>query len=407
LMVYCCGGGGMSKFKKYIDKNVYEAAIERLEFIFDNFPKVYFSVSFGKDSSVMMHLALEVAKRKNRLPIHVLFIDLEAQYKCTIEHAKEMLLRDDVKAYWICLPLHLRNAVSVYQSQWVCWDPKEKEKWVREMPDYQCVISDPNYFPFFKFGMEFEEFVVEFGKWFSQGELTACGVAIRADESLNRFRTLKNEKKDRLMGKFWTTRIVDNVYNFYPIYDWKTEDIWTAVGKNNWKYNKIYDLMYMQGKSIHEMRICQPYGDDQRKGLNLFRQLEPETWHKVVDRVSGANFGNIYCNTYLLGNRKVILPKGHTWKSYTEFLLETIPRYEAEWYRMKIKKFLDWWAKHGYPDGIPDEADPKLEVAKKAPSWRRIAKCILKNDKLCKSLSFNQTKNQYEKYQALREMYGE
>ena len=393
--------------KKYLSKNVYEAAIERLEFIFDHFPKVYFSVSFGKDSSVMMHLALEVARRKNKLPIHVLFIDLEAQYKCTIEHAKEMLLRDDVKAYWICLPLNLRNAVSVYQPQWVCWDPNEKEKWVREIPDYPCVISDPEYFPFFRFGMEFEEFVVEFAKWFSQGELTACGVAIRADESLNRFRTLRNERKGRFMDKFWTTEIAENIYNFYPIYDWKTEDIWTAVGKNNWKYNKIYDLMYMQGKSIHEMRICQPYGDDQRKGLNLFRQLEPETWHKVVDRVSGANFGNIYCGTYLLGHKKVVLPKGHTWKSYTEFLLETIPKYEAEWYKQKIKVFLDWWAKHGYPDGIPDEADPKLEAAKKAPSWRRIAKCILKNDKLCKSLSFGQTKHQFEKYQALREMYGE
>jgi len=77
--------------KRYSTKNVYDAAIERLEFIFDNFPKVYFSVSFGKDSSVMLHLALDVAKRKNRLPVSVLFIDLEGQYKLTIEHAKEMM----------------------------------------------------------------------------------------------------------------------------------------------------------------------------------------------------------------------------------------------------------------------------------------------------------------------------
>jgi len=400
----------MSKWKKPLNKNVYEAALERLEFIYTHFPKVYLSVSFGKDSSVMLHLAIEVAKKLNKLPVHVLFIDLEAQYKLTIKHAYEMMSRPEVKGYWICLPLNLRNAVSVYQSNWVCWDPAEKEKWVRDYPDHPAVINDVNYFPFFRFGMEFEEFVVEFAKWFSQGELTACGVAIRADESINRFRTLKNERKDRFMDKFWTTRIVDNVYNFYPIYDWRTEDVWTAVGKNNWAYNKIYDLMYMQGKSIHEQRICQPYGDDQRKGLNLFRQLEPETWGKVVNRVSGANFGNIYCNSYLLGNRKIILPKGHTWRSYTEFLLETIPKYEAEWYKMKFQKFFEWWRKHGYPnapDDFPDAADPKLEAMKKVPSWRRLAKCILKNDKLCKSLSFSQTKYQYTKFQKLREMYGE
>lgn len=400
----------MSKWKKYIEKNVYEAALERIEFIFKHFPKVYFSVSFGKDSSVMLHLAIEVAKKLGKLPVNVLFIDLEAQYRLTIQHAYEMMSRPEVNGYWICLPLNLRNSVSVYQSNWVCWDPKEKEKWVRDYPDHPAVIKDLDYFPFFRFGMEFEEFVVEFAKWFSQGELTACGVAIRADESLNRFRTLKNTRKDRFMDKFWTTRIVDNVYNFYPMYDWRTEDVWTAVGKNNWSYNKIYDLMYMQGKSIHEQRICQPYGDDQRKGLNLFRQLEPETWGKVVNRVSGANFGNIYCGSYLLGHRKIVLPEGHTWRSYTEFLLETIPKYEAEWYKMKFERFFEWWRKHGYPnapDDFPDAADPKLEAQRKVPSWRRLAKCILKNDKLCKSLSFSQTKYQYTKFLKLREMYGE
>ena len=247
-----------------------------------------------------------------------------------------------------------------------------------------------------------------FAEWFAQGKLTACGVAIRADESINRFRTIKNDRKETFKGRGWTTRITENTFNFYPIYDWRTEDVWTAVGRHGWEYNKIYDLMFIQGKSIHEQRICQPYGDDQRKGLDLFRRLEPETWAKVVNRVSGANFGNIYCQTWLLGDRKLVRPeKFKSWKEFTEFLLATIPRYEAEWYRGKFRKFLDWWAVHGYPDGIPDEADPKLESSKKAPSWRRLAKCILKNDKLCKGLSFSQTKNEYEKYLELKRKYGE
>ena len=392
--------------KNYIDKNVYDSAIERIETIFDKFEKVYFSFSAGKDSSVMVQLALEVARRKNRLPLNVLFIDLEAQYKATINHAEEISLSPDVNAYWVCLPLHLRNAVSVYKPQWVCWNTEEKDKWVREMPEHDCVISDVNHFPFFKLGMEFEEFVIEFGKWFNNGKLTACGVGIRTDESLNRFRTIRNEKKVRYSGYDWTTKISDNVYTFYPIYDWKTEDIWTVIGKNSWSYNKIYDFMYMQGKSIHEMRICQPYGDDQRRGLNLFRQCEPETWYKVVERVAGANFGNIYCNSFLLGNRKIILPEGHTWQSYTHFLLATIPKYESEWYKSKFKIFLEWWAKNGYVE-IPDEADRKLEATKQVPSWRRLAKCIVKNDKLCKSISFGQTKNQYKKYQEMMVQYGE
>ena len=52
--------------KVYLEKNVLDAAFERLEFIFDNFDNIYFSVSGGKDSSVMVQLANMVAKKKNK-----------------------------------------------------------------------------------------------------------------------------------------------------------------------------------------------------------------------------------------------------------------------------------------------------------------------------------------------------
>ena len=394
--------------KKYLNKNVYKAAIERLELIFSEFEKVYFSFSGGKDSSMLVHLAIDVAKKMKKLPVVLLFIDLEAQYRMTIEHVREMFEREETAGYWICLPFNLRNAVSVFQPHWICWDKNERDKWVRDTPQNEYVVNNEEFFPFFYKGMEFEEFVIKFGKWFSAGEKTACCVAIRSDESLNRFRTIKSLKKITYKSLGYSTRLFDNLYNFYPIYDWKTEDIWTAVGKFGWSYNKIYDFMYMQGRSIHEARICQPYGDDQRKGLDLFRYCEPETWFKVVNRVAGANFGNIYARSFLLGTRKAILPEGFTWKTYTEFLLQTLPRYEAEWYKRKFEVFFKWWEKHGYPrDEIPDEADSHLEARKKIPSWRRLAKCILKNDRLCKSLSFAQTKYQYEKYKKLKEEYGE
>lgn len=393
--------------KQYLDKDVYSATLERLDLIFSEFEKVYVSFSGGKDSSVLLQLILKVAREKGKLPVNVLHIDFEAWYSATVKHLTEMLIQPDVNAYWVCLPMNLRNSVSVFDSQWQCWDPAKKDKWVRPMPDYPCVIKDEKFFPFWRYGMEFEEFIIHFGKWFSEGKKTACLVAIRSNESLNRFRTIKNMKKETYKNLGYSTRIHENVWNFYPIYDWITEDVWTAVGKFGLKYNKIYDLMYMQGKTIHECRLCQPYGDDQRKGLELFRVCEPETWGKVVERVSGANYGNLYANTLLMGSRKKILPEGHTWKSYVQFLLETLPPYEKEWYLIKLKKFLEWWAKHGYPEEkIPDEGPRKIEALRQVPSWRRIAEVILKNDKLCKHLSFAGTKGQFMKYKELKEKYG-
>jgi len=166
--------------------------------------------------------------------------------------------------------------------------------------------------------------------------------------------------------------------------------------------------MHLAGLSIHQMRICQPYGDDQRKGLYLFKILEPTTWAKVVNRVEGANFGNRYSENdkTTLGNYKVLLPEGHTYESYAKFLLDTMPPYLKEHYQKKIDKFLEYWKKENF-ETIPDISDAKMEAAKKIPSWRRIVKVLLKNDYWCKGLSFSATKREMEKQVELITKYSE
>lgn len=67
-------------------KDVLSSAIQRIEWVFDTFPAVCLSFSGGKDSTVLFHLVADVARRKKRR-FSVLFIDWEAQYQCTIEHA--------------------------------------------------------------------------------------------------------------------------------------------------------------------------------------------------------------------------------------------------------------------------------------------------------------------------------
>ena len=386
--------------KKYKDIDVYQAAKNRFEYIYREFDRVCVSFSNGKDSGVLLNMAIDAARAAGKLPVNVLYIDMEAQYRHAIDFTQRMFSKEEVTGWWVCLPIHLRNAVSQFQPHWLCWDAEKKDAWVREMPTHECVISDEEYFPFFRRGMEFEEFVPEFAKWFSNGEKTACLVGIRSSESLNRFRTIRNEKKETYDGQMWSTRLFPNeeIYNFYPLYDWETKDIWICNNRQKYDYNKVYDIMYLAGISIHKMRLCQPYGDDQRQGLYLFKLLEPETWAKVVNRVEGANFGNRYVENdrTTLGNYKVNLPPGHTYESYAKFLLSTMPPYLAEHYSAKIKKFLQWWEKEGVPI-IPDKADIKAESARKVPSWRRICKVLLKNDYWCKGLSFSQTKREMEK----------
>lgn len=392
--------------KHYLKINTLTAAIERTKFAFDNFEKIYVSFSGGKDSTVMLHIVMQEAIKRNK-KVGLLFVDLEGQYKITIEHIKYCynLYADYIEPYWICLPLHLRNAVSVFETHWICWDEKAKNQWIRK-PE-KISITDINYFPFFREGMEFEEFVVEFGEWYSQYKLTACFVGIRADESLNRFRTIASKNKIRKNNKQFTTKVSENVYNIYPIYDMKTQDIWIYHGKDKTlPYNKLYDLMHLAGLKISQMRICQPYGDDQRKGLWLFHLIEPETWAKVVARVNGANSGALYVNETgnINGYRKISKPENHTWHSFANLLINSMPPKTQQHYKNKISVFVKWWMERGYENGIPDEADYKLEADRKVPSWRRVCKSLLRNDYWCKGMSFTQHRSEaYQKYLLLME----
>jgi predicted phosphoadenosine phosphosulfate sulfurtransferase len=393
-----------------LNKNVLLASEERIKYAFDNFEKIYLSFSAGKDSTVMLHLTMQEAKKRN-VKIGVLIVDLEGQYKLTIEHIYECIKEysDFIDLYWVCLPIHLRNAVSVYEPFWMCWDSDVKKDWIRELPKES--ISDVNYFPFFRKGMEFEEFVPEFGEWYSQGKTTACLVGIRTDESLNRYRTIASNKKIMFDNKQYTTKVTENVFNFYPIYDWTTEDIWIYHAKNPEKrYNKLYELMHKAGLSISQQRICQPYGDDQRRGLWLFHLIEPETWAKVVTRVNGANSGSLYVNESgaINGYNNITKPKNHTWKSFSILFLNSLPDITKEHYLNKIYTFEKWWKERGYNNGIPDEAPSILESKKLAPSWKRVCKSLLRNDFWCKGLGFTQHKTDaYKKYLELKKKQRE
>lgn len=395
-----------STLKQYSDMDVLSSARSRIKYIFDHFKKIYVSFSGGKDSTIMLHLVADEARSRGRR-FGILVIDLEAQYKVTMDHIASMLdmYQDCSDPYWVCLPMLLRNAVTQFEPRWCCWDPEARDMWVREYPDHKGVISSIDHFPFFLPRMEFEEFMILFGVWYSQGEPTAAFVGIRCDESLNRFRTISSRSKECFKCQRYTTKVEDNLYNIYPIYDWRAKDIWTYHGKYPDKpYNRLYDLMYKAGLTIHQMRICQPYGDDQRRGLWLYHLIEPQSWFRVVARVNGANSGALYIEETgnVTGYNKITKPPQHTWKSFCNLLLSSLPKPTREHYLEKFKGFIKGWHGRGYIDGIPDEAPRVLENKMWAPSWRRLCKVLLRNDWWCKGLGLTQPKSAaYEKYMEL------
>ena len=382
----------MSTLKKYKEQNVLDAARERIAYAFDVFERIYVSFSGGKDSSVMLHLVMQEAIKRDRI-VGVLIVDLEAQYSATIEHIHEMIAmyKSHMDLHWVCVPLKLRNAVTNYEPQWMAWQPEKKDIWVRDIPK-EATTSYEWYVP----GMEFEEFIVVWGEWYAQDKPTGGCIGIRADESLNRFRTIAVWDKKMHGGKRYTTNISGELYNVYPIYDWRTEDIWRFHAKYpDLPHNRIYDLMHKAGVPISQQRLCQPYGDDQRKGLWLYHILEPQTWFKLIARVNGANTGALYVqeNGNVMGYNKINKPDGHTWKSFTNLLLQSLPKPTRDHYIKRFRSFIKGWQGRGYTE-IPDEAPKTLEDKHWAPSWRRMCKVLLRNDWWCKGLGLTQPKSE-------------
>jgi predicted phosphoadenosine phosphosulfate sulfurtransferase len=386
--------------KRPLGVDVLTAAKDRITRVFDDFPRIYVSFSGGKDSGVLLELATDEARRRNRR-IGVLFVDLEAQYRLTIDYVDETLRRhaDVIEPYWVALPLNLRNAVSQFEPEWMCWDPSRRADWVRQ--PHPSSITDEGYFRWFRRRMEFEEFTPAFARWYAQDRLTACLVGIRSDESLNRYRTIASTRKQTHEGLIWTTWTGGATYNAYPIYDWSTEDIWTFYGQERRPYNRLYDRMHQAGLTIHQARICQPYGDDQRKGLWLYHVIEPETWSRIVARVNGANMGALYAREAgnVLGRIKVAKPDGLTWEQFARRLLDSLPGPYAEHVKDRIAWHVKWWMDRGFPDGIPDEG-PATD--RNQPSWTRICRSLLRNEYWCQSLTFAPTKSEaYDKYRKL------
>ena len=419
--------------KNYLNKDVYTATQERIAYLFNEFDNVLVSFSGGKDSSVCLEMCHDYAKEHNMLnKLSMYHLDYEAQYQMNTDFVDETFKRfNDIKRYWLCLPIKAQCCCNMTSGTWIPWEEEKKDIWVRNIPKYEYIINQHNVSFKFKKGDIDYNVQTNFCKWFSEHNgKTAVVIGIRANESLHRYIAVsKDDKKIQYKNKKWCSVVNKTTINVYPIYDWETSDIWIYNAKFNKEYNKIYDLYYQAGLRLEQMRVASPFNDCASNTLKLYKVIDPNNWGKMVNRVNGVNFTGIYGGTTAMGWKSIKLPKNHTWKSYLNFLLNTLDEKTRNHYIKIFNTSFDYWLKKGgnidkklynemlekndvkikdvyqaikYKDKNTitfEEYPDDIDISKFAeiPTYKRMCICILKNDYFCKYMGFGQTKEELEK----------
>ena len=294
----------------FLDQNVFDAALDRIRYLFKEFENIIVCISGGKDSTVIYNLCKIVAKEQNKLPMKVLFLDQEAEWESVIDHVREIMNDSDVEPYWIQAPILLKNATSIGEPFLRCWE--EGADWMR--PKEANSIHENNY------GTErFHPLWANILRYYFPKQKACYIVGMRAEESPARLTGLGSGVTYKHIT--WGAKKHKDQYNFYPIYDWSAHDVWKSIHDNNWSYCKIYDEFYRKGIPLRQMRESNLHHETATHALFYLQELEGDTWDKLVMRLKGINQTRHLSKSDMF-QIKVLPPMFNDWIEYRNYLIE-------------------------------------------------------------------------------------
>lgn len=343
--------------KIYLDKTVYEATLKRMRLLFDEFPNVVASFSGGKDSTVVVNMALKVAEEKGRLPLKVMFIDQEAEWLTVIDYVRKVMSDDRIEPLWFQMPIRLFNATSTKEAWLHCWG--EGEDWIRPREDIS--IKENNY------GTDrFKKLFKNILKVDYPDTKTCYLSGVRTEESPARYVALTGRPtyKHITWGKVLDKK--RQHFTFYPLYDWSYVDIWHAIADNGWDYCKIYDLYYQYGIPATQMRVSNVHHETAIHSLFFLQEVEPDNWDKIANRISGIDTAGKMGKANFFVKQKDLPFMFTGWKEYRDYLLEKLtedPKIEKK-FRRKFKRMDKKYA----------------DMANKGHMYREMVNTIIAND---------------------------
>lgn len=383
----------LPRHRRYLDKNVWELAHERVHRMYDLFDHVYVSFSGGKDSSATLEVVRNVARERDAGPVNVFFFDEEVLPWQTVEYMQRLDAEPDIDLQWLCLPFECRNACSYTSPHWYPWAPEMKHLWARPMPDTPSLVSELEGVT--DVAREDRPAIIHAVWRLIKPEHTGTvgqALGIRADESPARTRSMTMKVEDN-----WITNIpkthephgwdpTGRIKKCSPIFDWSDQDVWRCVRGHDRDYNKAYDHYDMFGYTAAQARVSPAFGEEPILSLHAYAECFPEVFQKLVHRVPGADAAWRYASTelYARGGRAP-RPAGWTWKQHFEYLIGKHPPDIQKYITVSLKKKIGSHVKRAGGDPIL----PTVDHPDSGVSWKGLTRIAQKGDVKGRDIAFS------------------
>lgn len=297
------------------DIDVITASKQRIKNVFSNGVPVYMSFSGGKDSLVLADLVYRLIQSGEINPslLTVLFIDEEAIFDCieaTVKTWRKKFLLAGAKFQWWCIEVKHFSCLNELSSDetFVCWDHRKQDVWVRQPPPF-AIRNHPLLRPC---DDNYQSFLPR---------VTRDGImmtGVRAAESIQRLQYMAALN----MG----AKGITGTNTIYPIYDWKTSDVWLYLRDQHIPIPEVYLQMYQVGVKKNQLRVSQFFSVDTVPVLVHMGEYDPGLMERVLRREPNAYLAVMYWDSEMFHRttRKRRELEGEDQKDYRALLKDML-----------------------------------------------------------------------------------
>lgn len=345
--------------------NVVEESLKRLEELYALGHRLVISFSSGKDSTVLLELAIIAAKKTNRLPVEVIMRDEEILFPHSFEFAEQTANRDEIDFKWILIDEPIINVFCRENPYWYPFDRRKKELWVRNPPSNCIYLKDAKSLGDITNVKRYP--IIDNQKLFQV-------IGIRTSESRRRNIALSQSRGFLSKNSYKNT----GAYSCKPIYDWDDLDIWKAISQFKWNYNHAYNVLLRYGIPNKQLRVS-PLTIHKKaiRDIIIASKLpEYQDWYlKVKTRIKGIDeiekFGD-----------KILLPIKHPNETWENYYKREILNCDIQWIKERgeyaMIKSLESHGNHS-SDKFPDKEHCKL-CGTNNGSWYDLSRLLYSGD---------------------------